>query len=132
MLAALGASALAKFLSTLLGTFAQPIADYFKNSDTQFARMFVAVLQADIDTKRAARDIVIAEQGWWVTAIVRPLFAYPLALWWGAVILDSIFLFDWEVAALPAPLDEWAGWIVAAYFVMRPVEKLGRSYMARK
>lgn len=51
------------------------------------------------------------------------LFAAPLALWWSAVILYSIFWCarcaypqPWTIAALPAPLDEWAGMIVVAIF----------------
>jgi hypothetical protein len=51
------------------------------------------------------------------------LFAIPLAIWWGAVILYSILWCSrcaypqtWVIAALPAPLDEWAGLIVMSIF----------------
>jgi hypothetical protein len=91
----------------------------------------IEAVRAEIEARKAARDIVLAEQGWWVTAMVRPLFVYPLIAWWAAVIADSIFAFAWDVAALPAPLDEWSGWIVAAYFVTRPVEKMVRGYVNR-
>ena len=64
------------------------------------AQVFV---HAEIESRRAARDIVIAEQGWWVTALIRPAFAYPLAVYYAAIIADSLFHFDWNVAALPAP-----------------------------
>ncbi|MBO9441363.1 hypothetical protein J7363_04615 [Phaeobacter italicus] len=38
------------------------------------------------------------------------LFLVPLAAWWSAVILDSIFGFTWSVADLPTPqMQEWAG-----------------------
>lgn len=33
--------------------------------------------------------------------IFASMFLVPLALWWSAVILDSIFLFPWDVADLP-------------------------------
>ncbi len=89
-------------------------------------------IKAEIAARRAARDIVIAEQGWWVTAMIRPAFAWPIVIWCGAVVADSLFHFSWNVAALPAPLDEWAGWIVAAYFLTRPIEKGVRSYLHRK
>ncbi len=42
---------------------------------------------------------------WWFLA----LFIVPLAIWWAAVIADSLFQFDWDIAALPPPLDQWAG-----------------------
>jgi hypothetical protein len=51
------------------------------------------------------------------------LFAVPLAVWWAAVIVYSIFWCArcaypqaWTVAALPAPLDQWAGLIVMSIF----------------
>ena len=38
------------------------------------------------------------------------MFISPLALWWTAVILDSVFMFSWSVADLPTPqMQEWAG-----------------------
>jgi hypothetical protein len=38
------------------------------------------------------------------------MFILPLALWWAAVILDSVFMFSWNVADLPTPqMQEWAG-----------------------
>ncbi|MFG1466581.1 hypothetical protein V5F77_27525 [Xanthobacter sp. DSM 24535] len=92
----------------------------------------ISAVQAEVESRRVAGDIVIAEQGWWVTAMIRPLFVYPLLAWWWLVILDSIFLFRWNIAALPKPLDEWAGWIVAAYFVTRPFEKIAEGLMRRR
>jgi hypothetical protein len=51
------------------------------------------------------------------------LFAAPLALWWTAVLLYSMlwcarcaYPQPWIIAALPAPLDEWAGLIVLSIF----------------
>ena len=51
------------------------------------------------------------------------LFAVPLALWFGAVCIYSLLWCagcawpqNWTIAALPAPLDEWAGLIVVSIF----------------
>lgn len=42
--------------------------------------------------------------------IFAGMFIAPLALWWAAVILDSVFMFSWSVADLPTPqMQEWAG-----------------------
>lgn len=127
---------LLKFLG---GGVLNKVMDYLKlrqDSATERERMkaevVIAAIRAEVASRQVARDIVIAEQGWWVTALIRPLFAYPLIAWWGAVIADSIFRFEWDVAALPGPLNEWAGWIVAAYFVTRPAEKIARSFINRK
>lgn len=51
------------------------------------------------------------------------LFAVPLGIWHGAVVIYSLlwcagcaFPQAWTIAALPSPLDEWAGLIVVSIF----------------
>lgn len=116
------------------GVLSRVVAYLEKKQDADTARdghardVAVEAIKAEIATRQAAAEIVKAEQGWWVTALIRPLFAYPLIAWWWAVILDSIFRLGWKVAALPKPLDEWAGWIVLAYFVTRPFEKAAKNW----
>lgn len=51
---------------------------------------------------------------WWF----QLFFVIPLGLWWTAVILDSIFGWQHNIAALPKPLDEWAAWIISALFIV--------------
>lgn len=42
--------------------------------------------------------------------VLISLFVVPLAMWWIAVISDSIFLFPFDVADLPTPeMRAWAG-----------------------
>ena len=44
-------------------------------------------------------------------------FIIPLGLWWNAVILDSIFHFQWNVANLPTQqMQEWAGQMIQWLF----------------
>lgn len=50
-------------------------------------------------------------------------FVVPLAVWFAAVCIYSIlwcarcaYPQEWTIAALPAPLDEWAGLIVISIF----------------
>ncbi|MEJ0097805.1 MAG: hypothetical protein WDM84_07600 [Bauldia sp.] len=40
--------------------------------------------------------MLVAEQGRLVTSLMRPAFAYPLAVYYAAVIADSLFHFRWE------------------------------------
>lgn len=49
------------------------------------------------------------------------LFAVPVAIYYGAVTAYNLlwcvgcaYPQEWTIAAYPAPLDEWAGWIVIA------------------
>lgn len=55
--------------------------------------------------------------------VLMLLFAVPLAVWFTAVVLYSIFWCagcaypqEWTIAALPPPLDEWAGAIILSIF----------------
>jgi len=55
--------------------------------------------------------------------VLMLLFALPLAFWFGAVLVYSVFWCqgcafpqEWAVAALPAPLDQWSGGIVMSIF----------------
>lgn len=85
-------------------------------------------LKADIirEHYRTRPDFMRAG-GFWLMLI----FALPLAFWWSAVLLYSVFWCagcaypqDWTVAALPAPLDEWAGLIVMAIFGVLGIDRL--------
>jgi hypothetical protein len=96
------------------------------------AEVAVEHIRAELENRRTARDVLIAEQRHWLTALPRPLFAIPLGIWWTAVIADSLFHFEWNVAALPPPLDEWAAAIVAALFLVDGGERIARVFLARK
>lgn len=77
-------------------------------------------LKADIiKTHYATRADFMRAGGFWLMLI----FALPLGVWFAAVCIYSIFLcakcmypVAWSIAALPAPLDQWAGAIVTAIF----------------
>lgn len=74
-------------------------------SETTVALVREAVSEAKImaDYNRAK----LSFPWFWVFA---GMFIAPLALWWAAVILDSVFMFSWSVADLPTPqMQEWAG-----------------------
>lgn len=65
-----------------------------------------------------AQANLLVGRTWWF----QLFFVIPLGLWWTSVILDSIMVsFSWwghTTAALPSPLDTWAGWIISALFLV--------------
>ena len=61
-----------------------------------------------------AQTSLLVGRTWWF----QLFFVIPLGLWWTSVILDSIFMWEHKTAALPAPLDTWAGWIISALFMV--------------
>lgn len=48
--------------------------------------------------------------------VVWSMFALPLALWWAAVILDSLFLYSGRIPDLPVSVRPWADQIFANVF----------------
>lgn len=61
-----------------------------------------------------AQTQLLVGRTWWF----QLFFVIPLGMWWTAVILDSIFGWEHDILALPSPLDEWAGWIISALFIV--------------
>ena len=96
------------------------------------ASVAIEHIRAELDRRQAQRDVLIAEQGRLVTALMRPAFAYPLAVYYGAVIADSLLHFRWNVAALPAPIGDWSGWIISAIFLAESGERITRTLANRR
>jgi hypothetical protein len=89
-------------------------------------------VKAELARRQAQRDVLVAEQGRLITSLMRPAFAYPLAIYYAAVIADSLFQFRWNVAALPAPIGEWSGWIISAIFLSESGERIARTVVGRR
>lgn len=96
------------------------------------ASVAIEQVRAELARRQAQRDVLIAEQGRAVTVLMRPAFAYPLALYYAAVIADSLFRFRWNVAALPAPIGDWSGWIISAIFLSESGERITRTIVRRR
>lgn len=96
-------------------------------------------IAAQTDRDKIAADVIkehyrtradfMRAGGFWLMLI----FAAPLAFWWAAVLVYSVlwcracaFPQEWTIAALPAPLDEWAGLIVMSIFGVLGVDRLRR------
>lgn len=100
-------------LDRLLSSVDRKIAD-----GTDRARIHAGI----VEQYAKAQVAVLAGRGWWF-----PLFfIVPLGIWFSAVCLYSVlfcagcaFPQTWTIAALPAPLDEWAGAIVGSLFVAK-------------
>ena len=88
-------------------------------------------IKADLITEYTkAQASVLTGRGWWF-----PLFfIVPLGFWFAAVCVYSVlwcedckYAQSWTVAALPPPLDEWAGAIIGSLFI----GKVGESIISR-
>lgn len=106
-----------KFLSG--GMLKQVFAHLDKRADAQTERERISAeivkerISAEVERRNAQRDVLLAGNRW-----LQWLFVVPLGVWFTAVIADSIFYFPFDIAALPAPLDEWSGLIISALFLV--------------
>lgn len=99
-----------------------------KKDDTYTERLRTIIL-AEIEARKVQAQIIIAEQGWWMTAMIRPMIAWPFIVYiWKTVVYDKVLGFG-TTDVLDGSLGEWAGIIVTAYFVGRPIEKAVKSYI---
>jgi hypothetical protein len=96
------------------------------------ATVAIEHIKAELGRRQAERDVLVAEQGRLVTSLMRPAFAYPLAVYYAAVILDSLAHFRWNVAALPAPIGDWSGWIISAIFLSESGERIARTVAGKR
>jgi hypothetical protein len=130
-------------LATILGFFGGPlinglIAGYkAKLTATQTSEALAADLAAqriaaEIESRREARTIIVAEQGRWYTALPRPLFALIVLIYVGKVVLWDSVLGWGSTPAIGGAVGEWMGWIVAAYFGGRTVEKVAQTVTRRR
>lgn len=93
-----------------------------KKADTDTARLR-DLLSAEIEAKKLQAQIIIAEQGWWVTAMIRPMIAWPIGIYmWKVVVWDKVLGLG-VTDPLSPEFYQWAGIIITAYFIGRPLEK---------
>jgi hypothetical protein len=88
------------------------------DNDTERARVHASV----VEEYAKAQVALLGGKGWWFPL----LFIGPLGMWFAAVCLYSVlwcagcaFPQTWSIAALPRPLDEWAGAISGSLFVAK-------------
>jgi hypothetical protein len=118
-------------LDRVLGAM-QARADSAVERERIDATVAIEEIKAELGRRQAQRDVLLAEQGRTITSLMRPAFAYPLAIYYGAVIADSLLHFRWNVAALPAPIGEWSGWIISAIFLSESGERITRTLMRKR
>lgn len=88
-------------------------------------------IKTEAVTSYMTAQVSIANSRQWFFPL---FFLVPAGLWFAAVCIYSIlwcrgcaYPQDWTIAALPPPLNEWMGWIVASLFV----GKIGEGLLAK-
>ncbi len=104
------------------------LAVYSKRQDAD-ALIAVETIKAELESRKLQKELIVAEGGWWVTRLIRPLIVYPFILHVGAIAVDSTFTLGWGIAKLPSPYESLEQTIILSYFLARPFEKIGRNFM---
>lgn len=93
-----------------------------------YAQNDKARLEAEqaISHLEARRDVLLAEQGSWMTRWIRPALAAPVVIYvWKVIVYDTVL----QLGVTEYP-GEFVNWFVitvtGAYFIMRPIEKRRR------
>ena len=98
----------------------------------QAAEVARAALLAEVDARKSANAIIIAEQGRWYTAMVRPLLALPVIIYlWKVIVWDKVL--GWGTTdVIAGDVGIWAGTIVTTYVGGRSLEKIAKTIWSRR
>jgi len=96
------------------------------------ADLAVKAIAAEIEARKSADALIIAEQGRWYTAIIRPLLALPVVVFmWKVIVWDKVLGLG-STDALAGDVAAWSGAIVTTYVGGRSLEKIASTVWSRR
>ncbi len=102
--------------------------DAANTKDRIAADLAAKEIDAEIEARRQASAIIIAEQGRWYTAIVRPLLAFPIIIYfWKVIVWDKVLGLG-STDPITGMVADWSGMILTAYVGGRSIEKVARNF----
>ena len=102
--------------------------DAANTRDAQAVDLAKKEIEGEIAARRAETSLLRQEQGWWVTAMIRPLFAAPFIIFaWKVVIWDKVLGWGTTDALDPNMWNVFLT-VVGAYFGGRTIEKVARIF----
>jgi hypothetical protein len=85
-------------------------------------------ISAEVEARKQASAIIIAEQGRWYTAIIRPLLAFPIIIYfWKVIVWDKVLGLG-STDPITGMIADWTGMILTAYVGGRSIEKVARIF----
>lgn len=118
----------AKIVDLLTGGIVEKAIGALVAAKQSDAAVDTEAIRAATEAARAQADIVKAEQGSWMTRLVRPAFAAPFVVYvWKLVIWDKVL--GWgSTDPLGADLTALMQVIVGAYFGGRTIELVAARF----
>jgi hypothetical protein len=85
-------------------------------------------IESEIEARRQTSAIIMAEQGRWYTAIIRPLLAAPVIIYfWKVIVWDKVLGLG-STDPITGMVADWTGMIITAYVGGRSIEKVARIF----
>ena len=122
------------WLGNLLGgPFAKAAVDAYRAklaAENTSEKIAADLAARELDLAQREREIsaqiLTAEQGRWLTALPRPLFAFAFVVYvWKVVVWDKVL--GWGTTdALSGDVAQWAMMVLTAYFGGRSLEKVAK------
>jgi hypothetical protein len=105
--------------------------DAANTQDRIAADLAAKEIEAEIEARKQASMTIIAEQGRWYTATVRPLLALPVVIYlWKVIVWDKVLGLG-ATDPMTGMIADWTGMIITAYVGGRSVEKVARIFARR-
>jgi hypothetical protein len=105
--------------------------DASNTRDRLAADLAAREIEAEIKARKQASAIILAEQGRWYTAIIRPLIAAPVIIYlWKVIVWDKVLGLG-ATDPITGMIADWTGMIVTAYVGGRSIEKVARIFARR-
>ena len=96
--------------------------------DAQAADLAKAEILGEIQQRQTEASIIRQEQGWWVTALPRPMFAFIFLIYVGKCVLWDKVLGWGSTDPLSPDLTSIEMIVIGGYFGGRTFEKVARIF----
>ena len=97
-------------------------------TDAQAADLAKTEIMGEIVNRQTEASIIRQEQGWWVTALPRPLFALIFLIYIGKCVVWDKVLGWGSTDPLGSELSTLEYIVVSGYFGGRTIEKVARIF----
>jgi hypothetical protein len=96
------------------------------------ADLAAKAIAAEIEARKSAQAIIIAEQGRWWTALPRALVQWSFAVFVMKCVVWDTVLGLGTTEPLGGDIQVWAGWVMALWFGGRSLEKIAATIWGRR
>jgi small-conductance mechanosensitive channel len=97
--------------------------------DAKAVELAIAEIEGEIAARSAAKEVIIAEQGRWYTAIIRPLFALPFVIYiWKIVVWDKALGLGVTLGSLDPGMTSVLQAIIYSYFGYVAVDRIAKVF----